>query len=156
MPGIQGVEALLTVLADRCGFQHPGGTFLAAVDVMLEKPAVLQQVQQLLGQFADGFSSISSALASGILLCEVAAAVAAVPVVGVTERPLAAAARSSNISMAMEAVRHLPGLGPLLQHHQQSVLRGERAALTAFLECLYRWEIKLDVPASASQTVTVR
>jgi len=59
---------------------------------------------------AAGFSSISSALSSGILLCEVATAVAAVPVVGVTERPLAAAARSSNISMAVEAVRHLPGI----------------------------------------------
>jgi hypothetical protein len=56
LPGfvcIKGVEALLTVLADRCGFQHPGDAFLAAVDVMLEKPAVLQEVQQLLEQCAD-------------------------------------------------------------------------------------------------------
>jgi hypothetical protein len=59
---------------------------------------------------AAGFSSITPSLASGVLLCEVAAAVAAVPVAGVTERPVTATARAANIALALEAVRHLPGL----------------------------------------------
>lgn len=61
---------------------------------------------------AAGFSSLTPSLVSGVLLCEVAAAVAAVPVAGVSERPVAAAARTANIALALEAVRHLPGLNP--------------------------------------------
>jgi hypothetical protein len=59
---------------------------------------------------AAGFSSITPSLTSGVLLCEVAAAVAAVPVAGVNERPVTAAARAANITLALEAVRHMPGL----------------------------------------------
>lgn len=57
-----------------------------------------------------GFASLASSLTNGVLLAEVAAAVAAVPVAGVSERPVAAAARTANIQLAVNAVRHLPGL----------------------------------------------
>lgn len=53
-PGVQGVEAVLAVLRDRCGFQHPGGAFLGAVDVLLGRQAVVQQVLELLERCAAG------------------------------------------------------------------------------------------------------
>lgn len=53
---------------------------------------------------------MTASLASGVLLAEVAAAVAAAPVAGVSEKPVAEVARSGNIQLAVEAVRHLPGL----------------------------------------------
>ncbi|WIA15996.1 hypothetical protein OEZ86_007524 [Tetradesmus obliquus] len=90
---------------------------------------------------AAGFASIMPSLASGVLLCEVAAAVAAVPVAGVTERPLTATARAANVALALEAVRHLPALalGPLVQQHEEALLLGERGAATALLEALCLW-----------------
>lgn len=59
---------------------------------------------------AAGFASLAGSLTSGVLLAEVAAAVAALPVAGVIERPVTAAARTANILLAVDAVRHLPGL----------------------------------------------
>jgi hypothetical protein len=44
----QGVEAVLTILQDCYGFSYPGGLFLAAVDVMLEKSPVVRSVKQQL------------------------------------------------------------------------------------------------------------
>lgn len=51
---VQGVEALLHLLHDCYGFSHPGGLFLAAVDVMLEKQTVSEAVIKLLQQCTDG------------------------------------------------------------------------------------------------------
>ncbi|WIA36182.1 hypothetical protein OEZ86_007525 [Tetradesmus obliquus] len=54
LPGIQGVEAVLHVLHDCYGYDYPGGLFLAAVDVMLEKATAVQPVQELLQAIAGG------------------------------------------------------------------------------------------------------
>lgn len=54
---LQGVEAVLKVLHDCYGFSHPGGLFLAAVDLMLEKHAVVKTVMSLLEQCRDGEAS---------------------------------------------------------------------------------------------------
>jgi hypothetical protein len=61
MPLLQGVEAVLHVLHDCYGYEYPGGLFLAAVDVMLEKPAAVQPVQQLLQAIAGVTDSIAQA-----------------------------------------------------------------------------------------------
>jgi hypothetical protein len=47
---VQGLEALLTILQDCYGFSYPGGLFLAAVDIMLEKEPVVKAVKQRLQQ----------------------------------------------------------------------------------------------------------
>jgi hypothetical protein len=53
-PCLQGVEAVLHVLHDCYGYSYPGGLFLAAVDVMLEKATAVQPVQELLQAIAGG------------------------------------------------------------------------------------------------------
>jgi hypothetical protein len=50
----QGVEAVLTILHERHGFAQPGGVFLAAVDIMLEKEHVVAAVRAQLEQVAAG------------------------------------------------------------------------------------------------------
>lgn len=60
---------------------------------------------------APDWSCVSSDLASGVLLAEVAAAVGAGAAVGIQERPVTAAARASNIQAALDVLQHvLPGL----------------------------------------------
>lgn len=54
LPDLQGVEAVLHVLHDCYGYDYPGGLFLAAVDVMLEKATAVQPVQELLQAIAGG------------------------------------------------------------------------------------------------------
>jgi hypothetical protein len=53
---MQGVEAVLTILQDCYGWSYPGGLFLAAVDLLLEKQpvvwAVKQQQQRCMGESA--------------------------------------------------------------------------------------------------------
>lgn len=53
---MQGVEAVLTILQDCYGWSYPGGLFLAAVDLLLEKQpvvwAVKQQLQRCMGECA--------------------------------------------------------------------------------------------------------
>jgi hypothetical protein len=45
---VQGLEAVLTIMQDCYGFIYPGGLFLAAVDIMLEKEPVVRAVKQRL------------------------------------------------------------------------------------------------------------
>jgi hypothetical protein len=59
---------------------------------------------------AGSFAAVLPALEDGVLLCEAVAAAGAVAVPGVTERPLAPAARASNIGLALRAARGLPGM----------------------------------------------
>lgn len=61
-------------------------------------------------ELADGFSSLSAELASGVLLCEVVAALCSDAVPGVCGRPRSAAARAGNLARALAAARRLPGL----------------------------------------------
>jgi hypothetical protein len=51
-PNLQGVEAVLHVLHDCYGYSYPGGLFLAAVDLMLEKETAVQPVLDLLQAIA--------------------------------------------------------------------------------------------------------
>jgi hypothetical protein len=51
-PNLQGVEAVLHVLHDCYGYSYPGGLFLAAVDLMLEKETAVQPVLELLQAIA--------------------------------------------------------------------------------------------------------
>jgi hypothetical protein len=60
-PGIQGIEAALQVMADRStdvdgvlGLDRPGGVFLTAVDVMLDKPMVIRPLRSILQQSMAG------------------------------------------------------------------------------------------------------
>jgi len=62
------------------------------------------------GEGDAGFASVAAALASGNLLCEVAAAVGGVALAGVAGRPLTAAARQGNVTRALAALRSLPGI----------------------------------------------
>lgn len=52
LPILQGVEAVLHVLHDCYGYNYPGGLFLAAVDLMLEKATAVQPVLELLQAIA--------------------------------------------------------------------------------------------------------
>jgi hypothetical protein len=45
---VQGVEAVLTILQECYGWSYPGGLFLAAVDLLLEKEPVVRAVKQQL------------------------------------------------------------------------------------------------------------
>lgn len=45
---LQGVEAVLTILQECYGWSYPGGLFLAAVDLLLEKEPVVRAVKQQL------------------------------------------------------------------------------------------------------------
>ncbi len=53
---------------------------------------------------------MAARLADGVLLCEAAAAVAEVPVPGVTQRPVTQAARAGNVGRALATLRRLPGM----------------------------------------------
>lgn len=52
------MEAALTILQECYGFSYPGGLFLAAVDIMLEKEPVVRAVKQQLQQCAGKWRSI--------------------------------------------------------------------------------------------------
>jgi hypothetical protein len=55
-------------------------------------------------------SCLASELSSGVLLAEAAAALGAAPTAAIQERPVTAAARSSNIQAVLNALQQLPGL----------------------------------------------
>lgn len=89
-------------------------------------------------QLLSGFSSITSYLQNGTLLCMLAGVCMGRTLAGVFWKPVTLTSRRSNIDRALQVLRTLPEMNPrYLSDHEEQLLKGERSATLGLLEDIH-------------------
>lgn len=103
---------------------------------------------------AGGFGEALAVLASGTLLCDLVAAIEGTPVKGVFKKPVAEAARSSNVRRACARLARHGDMSRRYLYFEAEMVRGDRAVLLGLLEDIHRFydglaPLPAELPADA-------